>query len=139
MPDGGNPMLDNLMQIAQGGGQGAAPGGPPGGAPPPGGPGAPPGAPPGGPAAGPGGPGGGPGGPPPDPKQLIIGGLTALQLGMSQMGGDETMGKVRGMIQKFVERMMKSTPQGRQGAAMAGAQQPPMPPGVGPMPGGPQV
>jgi hypothetical protein len=136
----GEDMLQNLMQVAQGGGQG----GPGAGAPPPGGmPGGPPpgGAPPGGPAAAPGGPqpGGGPGGPPPDPKQLIIGGLTALQLGMSQMGGDETMGKVRGMIQKFVERMMKSTPQGRQGAAMGGAQQPPTPPGVGPMPGGPQV
>ena len=131
-----NPMLQSLMQVA---GQGGGPGGPgagPGG-PPPGGPGAPPpGAPPpGGPQAGP----GGQGGPPPDPKQLIIGGLTALQLGMSQMGGDETMGKVRQMIQKFVERMMKSSPQGRQGAAMGGAQPPPAPPGVGPMPGGPQV
>ena len=136
----GEDMLQNLMQVAQGGGGGAPPGA---GAPPPGGPGGMPGAPPAGPggpqAGGPGGPGGAPGGPPPDPKQLIIGGLTALQLGMSQMGGDETMGKVRGMIQKFVERMMKSTPQGRQGAAMGGAQQPPMPPGVGPMPGGPQV
>ena len=128
-----NPMLQSLMQIAQGGGQGG-PGAGPGG-PPPGGPGAPPGGMPGQP--GPGGPGAG--GPPPDPKQLIIGGLTALQLGMSQMGGDETMGKVRDMIKKFVERMMKSSPQGRQGAAMGGAQPPPTPPGVGPMPGGPQV
>jgi hypothetical protein len=130
-----NPMLQSLMQIAQGGGQGG-PGAGPGG-PPPGGPGAPPpGGMPGQPgAAGP----GGQGGPPPDPKQLIIGGLTALQLGMSQMGGDETMGKVRDMVKKFVERMMKASPQGRQGAAMGGAQQPPTPPGVGPMPGGPQV
>jgi hypothetical protein len=132
----GEDMLQNLMQVAQGGGQGSpGPGAPPPGGAPPGG------APPGGPAAAPGGPhpGGGPGGPPPDPKQLIIGGLTALQLGMSQMGGDETMGKVRDMVKKFVERMMKSSPEGRQGAAMGGAQQPPMPPGVGPTPGGPQV
>jgi hypothetical protein len=132
-----NP-IEQLMQLAGGGqggpGAGAAPGAPPG---------APPGMAPGGapPGAGPAGPGGAPGmqGPPPDPKELIMGGLTALQLGMSQMGGDETMGKVRQLVQKFVERMMKSTPEGRQGAAMGGAQPPPTPQGVGPMPGGPQI
>lgn len=68
-----------------------------------------------------------------------MGGLTALQLGMSQMGGDETMAKVRQLVQKFAERIMKSSPQGRQGAAMGGAVPGATPPGVGPMPGGPQV
>ena len=136
MPDG-NPLTDALMQMAGGGG--GAPGGMPGGAPPPGGApgGPPPGQPPGGPQAG--GPPGQPGGGQPDPKELIINGLMALQFGMSAMGGDETMSKVRQMVQKFVERTMKSTPQGQQGAAMAGALPGKTPPGVGSLPGPPTV
>lgn len=134
----GNPMVDALMQLAGGGG--AQPGGAaPGGAPPGAGPGGPP---PGPQGAAPGGPPGGPGGQPggqPDPKELIVNGLMALQYGMSAMGGDETMMKVRQMVQKFVERMMKQTPQGQQGAAVSGAVPGKTPQGVGPMPGPPTV
>jgi hypothetical protein len=137
MPDAG--VIQQLMQLTGGGAGGPAEAGPgAAGAPPGGAPGMPPGgAPPGAPGAAPGGPGAG--GPPPDPRELIMGGLTALQLGMSQMGGDETMAKVRQLVQKFAERIMKSSPQGRQGAAMGGAVPGATPPGVGPMPGGPQV
>lgn len=133
MPDG-NPMVEALMQAA-GQQQGGAPGGgqpqpgmPPGG----GAPGQPP-------QAGPPGAGGPPGQGQPDPKELIVNGLIALQYGMSAMGGDETMSKVRQLVQKFVERMMKQTPQGQQGAVMGGAMPPKTPQGVGPMPGPPSV
>lgn len=66
-------------------------------------------------------------------------GLIALQYGMSQLGGDETMGKVRQLIQKFVERMQKTTPQDRANAAASGSMPPNQPPGTGPMPGAPMM
>lgn len=126
----GSAVVDALKGLAGGGG--GQPGAPPGQAPA-GAAGQPPGA-----AA----PGGAPGGPPggggqPNPQELIQNGMLALFLGLSQMGLQETANDIVQRLQKRLERMQKSSPQGRQGAAMNQQMPGQTPPGVGPMPGMP--
>ena len=117
MPDGGG-FSDQIMGMAGGGA-------PPPGAPGPGGP--PPGAPP------------GAGGPPqaqtPDPMTRLQAGLQLVTLTLAEMGLTETAHKAVNTVVKAVERLMKQTPQGRQGAVMQGGVPPQAPPGVGPTPG----
>ena len=123
MPEGG----DFSQAIMGGGGPpaGGPPMGPGGGAPPPGG--APAGGAP---------PGGAPGGAPQaDPVQRIQAALTLLTISMSEMGLTETANKAVSIVAKAVQNLMKSNPQGRQGAVMQGAVPPAAPPGAGPMPG----
>ena len=124
MPDGGG-FSDQIMNMVGGGAPGEAP--PPGGAP---GPGGPPGGAP---------PGGAPGGPPqakaPDAATRLQAGLTLVTLTLAEMGLTETAHKAVNIIVKAVERLHKTTPQGRQGAVMQGAVPPQAPSGVGPPPG----
>jgi len=71
---------------------------------------------------------------PPHPIELIQSGLMALMLGMDQMGLTETGAKIVQTVQKAIERMAKTSPGGRQAAAL-GAMIPPTPsPGVGRLP-----
>ena len=126
MPDGGDFSASIMGAGAAGGGAppgGGAPMGPGGGGPPPGAGGAPP---------GPGGPGGGPQA---DPMQRIQAALTLLTISMSEIGLTETANKAVNIVAKSVQNLMKSNPQGRQGAVMQGAVPPAAPPGAGPMPG----
>lgn len=122
----GSAVVNALMGLAGGGGQ--SPQGPGAGQPPGGGMGAPPG-------------GGGPGGPPgqgggqASPQDLIQHGMVALFMGLSQMGLQETANEIVDRLTKRFERLQKSSPQGRQGAAVNAAVPPGGPPGVGPMPG----
>lgn len=127
MPDGAGGFADSIMGMVGGGAPSATP--PPGGAPGPGGAGGPPGGapPPGPPGAG--------GGPPADPMQRLQAGLTLVTLTLSELGLTETAHKAVNIIVKAVERLMKQTPQGRQGAVMQGAVPPQAPPGVGNPPG----
>lgn len=128
----GSAVTQALMGMAGGGaqpGQGQAGASPQGAAPPgagPGGPGAPPS-----PGAG--------GGGQPDPQELVKQGLMALFMGLSSMGLQETANDIVQRLQKRMERLQKSSPQGRQGAAANQALPPGGPPGVGPMPGSPGV
>ena len=128
----GSAVTQALMGMAGGGGaqpgQGPAGAGAPGAAPPGGAPPGPGGAPPG---AGPGGPGGGQ----PDPQELVKQGMLALFMGLSSMGLQETANDIVQRLQKRMERLQKSSPQGRQGAAANQALPTGGPPGVGPMPG----
>ena len=125
MPDGGDFSASIMGAGAAGGGAppgGGAPMGPGGGGPPPGA-GNPPGAPPGG------------GAPQADPIQRIQAALTLLTISMSEIGLTETANKAVNIVAKSVQNLMKSNPQGRQGAVMQGAVPPAAPPGAGPMPG----
>ena len=128
----GSAVTQALMGLAGGGappGQGPAGAqGPPSAAPPGGG--APP-------TGGPPGAGGGQ----PDPQELVKHGLLALFMGLSSMGLQETANDIVQRLQKRMERLQKSSPQGRQGAAANSALPGSSggPPGVGPMPGSPGV
>lgn len=121
MPDG---FSDQIMGMV-GGGAPEAP--PPAGAP---GPGGPPGGPPGGAP-----PGGGPQAQKADPMQRLQAALTLMTLTLSEMGLTETAHKAVQIVIKSVEKLMKQTPQGRQGAVMQGGVPPQAPPGVGQPPG----
>ena len=126
MPDGSGDFSASIMGAgAAGGGAppgGGAPMGPGGGGPPPGA-GNPQGAPPGG------------GAPQADPIQRIQAALTLLTISMSEIGLTETANKAVNIVAKAVQNLMKSNPQGRQGAVMQGAVPPAAPSGAGPMPG----
>lgn len=61
--------------------------------------------------------------------------LTLMTLTLSEMGLTETAHKAVNTVIKSVEKLMKQTPQGRQGAVMQGGVPPQGPPGVGPPPG----
>ncbi len=125
MPDGQGDFSAAIMGAGGGAPGGGAPMGPGGGAPPPGG-GGPPG------AAGP--PGGG-GGPQGDPVQAIQMALTLLTVKMSELGLTESANKAVNIVAKALQNLMKSSPQGRQGAVMQGAVPPAGPTGTGPLPG----
>jgi hypothetical protein len=71
---------------------------------------------------------------PPHPIELIQSGLMALMLGMDQMGLTETGAKVVQTVQRAVERMAKTSPGGRQAAALGAMTPPTPPPGVGKLP-----
>jgi hypothetical protein len=71
---------------------------------------------------------------PPHPIELIQSGLMALMLGMDQMGLTETGAKIVQTVQKAVERMAKTSPGGRQAAALGAMTPPTPPPGVGTLP-----
>jgi len=71
---------------------------------------------------------------PPHPIELIQSGLMALMLGMDQMGLTETGAKVVQTVQRAIERMMKTSPAGRQAAALGAMTPPTPPPGVGRLP-----
>ena len=128
----GSAVTQALMGMAGGGappGQGPAGAqGPPSAAPPGGG--APP-------TGGPPGAGGGQ----PDPQELVKHRLLALFMGLSSMGLQETANDIVQRLRKRMERLQKSSPQGRQGAAANSALPGSSggPPGVGPMPGSPGV
>ena len=124
MPDGG--FSDQIMGMVGGGAPGGAPSPP--GAPGPGGP--PGGAPPGGAP-----PGGAPAPQQADPMARLQAALTLMTLTLSELGLTETAHKAVNTVVKAVERLMKQTPQGRQGAVMQGGVPPQAPPGVGPTPG----
>jgi hypothetical protein len=70
----------------------------------------------------------------PHPIELIQSGLMALMLGMDQMGLTETGAKIVQTVQKAVERMAKTSPGGRQAAALGAMTPPTPPPGVGTLP-----
>ena len=61
--------------------------------------------------------------------------MTLITITLSEMGLTETAHKAVQIIVKAVERLMKQTPQGRQGAVMQSGVPPQAPPGVGPPPG----
>ena len=126
MPDGSGDFSASIMGAgAAGGGAppgGGAPMGPGGGGPPPGA-GNPQGAPPGG------------GAPQADPIQRIQAALTLLTISMSEIGLTETANKAVNIVAKSVQNLMKSNPQGRQGAVMQGAVPPAAPQGAGNLPG----
>jgi hypothetical protein len=71
---------------------------------------------------------------PPHPIELIQSGLMALMLGMDQMGLTETGAKIVQTVQKAIERMAKTSPGGRQAAALGAMIPPTPPPGVGRLP-----
>jgi len=71
---------------------------------------------------------------PPHPIELIQSGLMALMLGMDQMGLTETGAKIVQTVQKAIERMAKTSPGGRQAAALGAMTPPTPPPGVGRLP-----
>lgn len=127
MPDGQDFSQSIMAGMGAGGGPpgGGGPMGPGGGAPPPGGGGPPPGA----------GPPGGGGMPQGDPVQAIQMALTLLTVKMSELGLTESANKAVNIVAKALQNLMKSSPQGRQGAVMQGAVPPAGPPGVGGMPG----
>lgn len=125
MPEGAGGFSDQIMGMVGGGAPPAGP--PPGGAPGPGGAGGPPGgAPP---------PGGMPEAGKADPMARLQAALTLMTLTLSELGLTETAHKAVQVVVKSVEKLMKQTPQGRQGAVMQGGVPPAAPPGVGPPPG----